>query len=147
MTSVVEMQYSGSNTCAIPGPQVLPATDLLRKQDQHRSQCCSAALSLLLVGLKGFHLQRCPRKRSTSASPPSCPESRQTENADAQGPPIVPRASVHATNRVETQHGVRRVQGYKKQSPGVKNPTQGTQSSDRAETTIHDSSLKSEQGS
>lgn len=57
--------------------------------------------SLLLVGLKGFHLQRCPCKRSTSASSPSCLGSRQTENADAQGPPIVPRAGVRATKRVE----------------------------------------------
>lgn len=133
-------ECSGPNTCVIPLSPSATCFRFLRKPEQHKNQPCSAAASLLLEGLKGFHLQMCPCRRSTAGSPP-CLRYRQTENAEAQGHQLCPQPV--PTNGMEMQQGGRCVPRYKKITPGVKNPTQGTQP--RAETTIHGSSLNSEQ--
>lgn len=86
----VWQECSGPSTCVIPLSPSATCFRFLRKPEQHKNQPCSAAASLLLEGLKGFHLQMCPCRRSTAASPP-CLRYRQTENAEAQGHQLCPQ--------------------------------------------------------
>lgn len=121
-------------------PQVLPASHLLRKPEQHKKQPCSAAAPLLLVGLKGFPF-RCVLVRGAQLAPLPALDTDKVKMQKHRAPSCAPSCA-HATNDVGMQQGGRCGQEYKKQSPGIENPTQGTQP--RAGTTIHDSSLISE---